>query len=211
MDVKEALLIFGLNFMDLADMNEEKLRRQYRKLVKHTHPDKAGRDVALQKELEAKTKKLNNAFTVLVDKINDKGLIAYKNDKKPVVIITLNELISLYDGKTLYIEINNQKIEFTRASLRVYNTLIEIEYQYQFETVRINKSSILVPWNVKDMYEIPLYVEYSGVSNNTFFELRVLDKKVDFNMQSKVVNFVLRFDKGVTIKFMVERVISSDK
>lgn len=207
----DALNIFGFSRSDIPTLNKTDIKKRYRSILKNTHPDQAGRNEQLEKQLEAITVNITEAYNVLVENLDDvqaklNELNGASNKKHDTITLNIEQLQRFYRDKQLKLD------DRTITSLYNTNTIINIEYSYKFgeQAVVIGNASLAKTYD--NVYEIQLVVNDSSTAEEreVYVWLKDINKTITTVTKSKTSYMYFDVGHGIKIKFRFERVLSND-
>ena len=186
MNLSEALELFEL---DLNNITADSLKKRYRQLVKKNHPDIGGST--------EKAQEINEANEILLEALNRVALarvsnqVTNKSQDKRIFVITVEQLIAIYNGKSFKAG-GSEPVIIDIKALKKLNILLAINAQLIIDGITFNYDNI-TPYNTADVYSIECTVNTSNINDN---------KDITIKCNTKTLNIVLDNDK--TIRFKLE-------
>ena len=197
MDIQKALSI--LNIDNIDNIDETKLKIIFRKLMKKNHPDLGGS--------EEKAKQINNAYEIITNSINNKCNIPKEYKETKIVhkiIMSIDSLINIYSGKSVYYNIAGKKVEINKNNLKSNDVILDIEVKVLYRN-KVEKHTTSTKLNIKDYYIINIELNDSDLKEPLPVELIVSNKKVKLEMSLKILEYTLTLDKAVKLRIRLER------
>ena len=185
MNTEEALKVLGL--YSITDMSQEELKKKYKMLMIKYHPDNTGGD-------DNKAKEISIAFKIINDTLTKMNYVEEKNKS---ICISLDNLISIYNGKTIR---NSKNNEISLSNIYNFNTLIDIKISVKYnnkiiiysETVKIRKDR---------EFNIACNLQVSKLGQ-AYVKVKVynMEKEITINYDSMAVKFNLGNDLKINVK-----------
>lgn len=194
MELTEAYAIFG--FTPHKEFSKEDVKRVYRKLALKHHPDHGGKQETFQKISEANERILEHV------KVQDaiKSLSAYSKER--TAIISLRELIGLYDGNKILLA---DGYELSSGNLKSNRVYLEVEYSVLMNGIKFTKNQ-LVAYRVSDKYQVDCLIADGKPKEPREIVIEILDKRVELKLESQKTLVRVALPKAIYIDIQVERV-----
>ena len=181
-----------LNLKNFGVNSEKELKSNYRAMMRQYHPDfNDGSTEEIAKYLNEAYKILSDRLVELreLDKINKEAVVRggempYKfvdglsEIKRNKLVITLQDLITLYNNKEVYATGTLENKTITRADLGSDNMFIDFEAVIICSGRRKKYSSIL-KYTRGDDYEVVYEIEVDNVNNTESIDIDMCGKKLN--------------------------------
>jgi curved DNA-binding protein CbpA len=195
LNITEALDIFDI---DLGNIDDDKLKKKYRLLMKANHPDLGGSHEKAQSIIEA-YELIKKAMKTL--KVANAGKVASDNS---IYIITLGQLIDIYSGKSFKSQ-RKQGLVIDIKSLRKLNIMVSIEVIIEVDGVK-SEVSVIAPYNSNDIYDINYNLEVPDITVNKEAIIKCLDKNIKLLIDNDK-NLRLTFKNNIGINVHITKVV----
>ena len=197
MNISHAIKIFGIK--GLNKINEDDIKKKYRRLMQINHPDVGGS--------EEKAKEVNEAHDILKKAL--KNIKIYERpDEKDLrrYIIPLSELVEIYLGKELKFD-NGEDGEniLDRKRLRTANVILVIEISVEHRGETYNFDTFTVP-NLRDEYTIDCKIFDTNIYEDSEVKIKAYDKEIETSMNGPRLDIALSFRGMARLTVRVERV-----
>jgi len=193
MDYYDAIKLFNID--KGQELNRETVKKKYRTLVKKWHPDVYGCDEKYKKVQEAY--KIINKYLEGVAELQ-KATGSKDND---TVIISLQELLTLFNGKSIN---TDNGIILTKNNIGRYLVYIKIEVKLIVDGVE-HKHTFVKPRSIKDEYDVTVEVPDTDLDEAIDIKVEVLDKKIVKTMGEIRMNFRFNFNYISQVIVAVQR------
>lgn len=200
MDILKALEIFKID--DIGNIDKSKIKRTFKVLMKSNHPDIGGN--------EEKAKLINIAYGVILDNIDRlKHIGDIENNRKEVVhncLITIENLINIYNGENLKFGDENNSIILNRSNLRTNNIIIKIKASVVHGGILYNFEDY-ARLNNKDEYNIICKIETESISKPDKVRLIAYGINEEIEINYKSLARRIKLDYGVYLNIIMDRVL----
>ncbi len=201
MDIKEALALFNITSLDELDTND--IKKKWKKAMLKVHPD-AGGDPKL-------AAKYNNACEVLLEyteKLKEYKQLIEKS-KVEVCIITLTDLIKIYQGQVLESTITNdkgkQKSILSRENMNSKRVILNIPVDVSLNGVE-SRHECLVLYSNRDEYVVTVQLKDNDMFGEAEVKVGLYDKEISTKMTYSRMMFQFRFEYNILVYVQIERI-----
>lgn len=194
----EALKMFGVE--NGKDINEEGIKKKYRKLVKEYHPDCCGND-----EMYKKVQDAYKDIKLYIAAVKEEA--ATMEEKKRSYTIELGDLLNIFKGKVINVG-NSPKLD--RDSLNTFKVFVKIVVNVSINGV-ISEYSFIKPRNIKDEYSVEIIINDADFSKPLEVYISVLDKKINSSMDVAKMNFRFNMDYISQVNVSIHRVLLEEQ
>ena len=196
MNYFEALRVFSIN--NGNDINEARVKKIYRGLVKRYHPDVCGNDI--------KYKQIQDAYEQLKLVIAEAEMEqAAKEEEHRSFAISLDDLLSLFNGKE--ITVDGQILH--KSDVNVYKIYIKIEVSVIVNGVE-SIYKFIKPRNIKDNYDMDITLYDVDTDKPLDINIKILNKSIRRIMEYPKMNFRFNMDYIAQLNVAIHRVKIDD-
>lgn len=199
MEVFEALKYLG--FDKIEGVDTQTIKKRYRELSKENHPDLGGDSEKFR--LITESKDVLERYIRNVEKIKR----MCKANKSHTAIVTLEELLGMYHGKTKQL---GNDYELTASNLKSNNIFIAIKCSITLDDVQVTKE-IATPYRIDDNYKLFCRIPDSDINAERSLRIILNDKDIRSVMGKASKIFSINFENLVHITLQIERVQQETK
>lgn len=196
LSIEESLNIFGIS--SITSINEDSLKKTFRRLIRNNHPDLGG-DIT-------KAQKINEAYSLLKDALHKRQSVPKEeNHVRMVCKIRLEDIVEVYKGRSLIMASDNgEKIIITKDNIDKYKVIVveTVEISYRNEWLKFENLEIK---NKMDRYSITCRILDDRVDVQEI-TIKAHEKTVTKVIESNRKDIVLSFDGLVTLVVQIERI-----
>lgn len=205
MSIEQALQLFEVS--DISDIDKDQLKKKNRELNKKYHPDNAKTG---NQEKFLLVKEAYDFLSDALEKIKQyKDL--YKETKLETIVIPLNKLIDLYDGKVLSVGNSDCTMNLDKSTMMKNNTLILSDVSIEHNSL-VTSFDNIQPWNVNDNYSIDCVIPVEKLGDSEKIKIKLHDKEMNIDMkyQSMKLKFTLPHSVKVEVNVSKKIIVESD-
>ena len=198
MKIEEAAMILGIQ--DISNINKDKLKDTYRKLMRIHHPDNRGDG--------DKAKIISEAYRVV--RSFDGMLNIVRNnsyDSSITYILILSELVDLFNGREIIKNTGGRVVNLTRDNLIKYNIIVVIDVDIIVNGVKHNYNIMRKVDKFSD-YNIECEIPVDNMDDNLSIVVCVLDKKITTEMKLPTKRVKVGFGDAVDIDIKIKKVMA---
>lgn len=194
MEIFEALEYLG--FSRYEEISIQALKKRYRKLSKKSHPDLGGNPEEFRIITESKDKleKYLKELEIL------KRL--YTVNKERTAIISLSDLIGMYNGKTITL---SDGYVLTASNLKLNRIYIVIQYSIAIDGIQFIKEQT-VPYKIDDRYQLFCEISDSNIGINRDLRVMIHNKDIQCTIGSSTKIINININNLVHIALQIERI-----
>jgi hypothetical protein len=202
MDIDKALKLFNIN--DLMNEDKASIKKKYRKLMLKYHPDNCNGD-------ERKAQDVSLAYEILGETLEK--LTKYKaitqSQQLMTIVIPLNKLINLYDGKVETLKVADKIVDVDKKILKKNNALIIIEASIYHNGIAYSFSNI-EPWNITDNYEVNCDIIVNDIFDEEEIIVKVGKNEKNIKMKSQSLKLVMKIEHNISVNVIINKKIKVD-
>ncbi|MBO5388540.1 MAG: DnaJ domain-containing protein [Lachnospiraceae bacterium] len=200
MGIDEALQIFDIS--DILEETDVTLKKKYRKLMTKYHPDVCGDD--------NKAKDIALAYEFLKDamvKLAQYKLMT-KEAERYNILIPLSKLVTIYNGGTITVGSNDNKLELNNKNIRKHNLLILSDVTITHNGITDNFSNIQ-PWDVNDNYEVNCVIYVDNLDSTEDIKIQIDDSVKNIQMLYQSLKLRVTLEHNISVSIVVSKKIHS--
>jgi curved DNA-binding protein CbpA len=191
----------AMKLLEVDNFNLDDIKKKYKKLIRKYHPDlNAGVNEDICKDL-------NEAYEIVTNALNDISYIPiYETvQKKPLIILSIEQLEKLYEGQIL--EINGLKVR--KGNRDKFNLFVETSGVFEHNGAVVNYNKIL-PWDMSDKYEVDYTLETENLDSEHTVNVSLYNKQIKLTLKSgkQSIKIVLHYKYNITLSLRIIRRIS---
>lgn len=204
MNIEKAIKIFG--FDNVTDIDKEKLRQRYRKLMIKYHPDNPNGDKEKASELSSAKDILDNLLKEIEAFEN---LMKLKNPTIITSFIPFSEIIDLYNDKDITLHNEDEKIHINKASMFKHNIYSIFEFSVvanntTFNFTKLKRCEMMRIYNI----DCDITVDTEGPTN---IIINIMNKRLEVTMNYNSISIPFKFDNDIKVNITVNKKLVDGK
>jgi len=203
LDITKAIYVF--EFDGLEDVTKDNITKKYRQLMKVNHPDIGGDSNRAIEINEAK-----DVLTEVLEQIDHLNKLRELSNRQSIMsIIPLIELVNIYKGKNIELNVGDDTFILNRKNIRSNEIILDIFCTIQIDGIDY-KFNTLSKLNLKDEYSIICKITDKNIQDDRRVNIKAYGKDVNLNVRGLASSMILNFDGLVKLKVIVERRVVED-
>jgi len=186
-----------MGIRDISEITEGKIKGLFRSKIRGVHPDLGGS--------EKEAKNLIKSYEILMESARKlEESIKTNNDIRDTIIISVEELISIYEGNTLTVSKygTTETVELSKNNLSDNRVLVLIQGKLSVSGTSITNDDYVI-YNSRDVYSIDINVDTIRVEIGDKATLSIGDDMIDVELISKQMLLTVRLKYNITIRVRI--------
>lgn len=190
MNLTRAMELMGIKSLNTIDKSN--LSNIYRRMIKLYHPDINNTDGSIASDI-------NTAYDILLKAIEN--FEVYKDTytigiKDIFGVIQLDQLIDIFNNKSIDIISNNKKVTLNKFNIKTYRIAVCLECCIKYNG-KVKYFSDITPVTLRDDYSMDCYLEADDSVNNIIVE--AYSKNIELKLGTHIVHLRLNYTNGVSL------------
>lgn len=200
MKIKEALDIFKLT--SITDETSDSLKKKFKRLMIKHHPDNN-----IHKKSEISPYDVQEAYNILKELLSMYELVKIKNRNidKPIKLLTLHDLIDIYNGKD-----RGESGEINKQNLNRFTPYIITTLEIQYNGLKKEEKAIQLK-SLDDTYEIQCDIQVENITDKANVKIFIGDIEREISFNGASIRYIISLDFNIKVHVVINKKIKSEE